>query len=59
LQDFSIPTTAYIDIQEGEGNLKIRKKAEEYVYLVLDSHDFKEITATLSSDDPLANIRFT
>jgi hypothetical protein len=51
--------TIYIDVRDGKGKLKVRKKVRQHLYFVFDSHDFKEITATLSSDGPHVNVRFT
>lgn len=51
--------TIRINIRDGKGHLKVRKKSRQYVYFVFDSQDFKTMKATLSSDDPEANIRFT
>lgn len=51
--------TIRIDVRDGKGTLKVRKKAQQHVYLVFDSRDFKKMTATLSSGDSRSNIRFT
>ncbi|MDR2953586.1 MAG: hypothetical protein LBV43_00720 [Prevotella sp.] len=50
--------TVRIDVRDGKGSLKVKKRAQQHVYLVFDSQDFKKMEATLSSGDSGANIRF-
>lgn len=50
--------TIHINIQNGAGHLKIHKREREYVNLAFNSQDFTKMTATLSSKDSTANIRF-
>lgn len=50
--------TIRIQLRDGKGALKIHKEERQYVNVMFDSHGFTKMTATLSSGDSTANIRF-
>lgn len=51
--------TVHLDLTDGRGELIIHKNKDQSIYLIFNSDGYKKLSATLSSPDSLANIRFS
>lgn len=48
-----------VNLTDGKATLLIHKKKDSTVYLEFENNGYKKLSATLRSEDSLANIRFT